>query len=302
MQFLYVLESIRHPVLDAFFSVITYLGSEWLFIGVAVAVFWCYNKRDGYYLLAVGLLGTVINQVMKIACQVPRPWVRDPNFTIVESARADAGGYSFPSGHCQNVTVVGGCIARAVKKTWVRVVSVVLIVLVCFSRMYLGVHTPTDVAVGFGCALVLVFVLYPLFQKSDEKPRIITAVFALGALLSLGAVVYVEVYPWAADVDAGNLAETIKVSYTMLGCAVGALVGQPLEQRYVKFDTRAPWWGQLIKCVVGVGLVLGVKAALKAPLLALFHGHEAATAVRYFIVVLIALVLWPMTFKWFKKK
>lgn len=302
MGFLYALESIRCPILDSFFSALTYLGSEWLFIAAAVVVLWCYNKRDGYYLLAAGLIGTVVNQFLKIVCQVPRPWVRDPKFSIVESARADAGGYSFPSGHSQNVTVVGGCIARTVKKTWVRLVSIVLIVLVCFSRMYLGVHTPADVSVGFGCALLLVFGLYPLFRRSEEKPWIITAVFGFAALLSVGAVVYVELYPWAADVDAENLAEAVKNSYTMLGCAVGVLVGQPLERRYVKFDTRAPWWGQLIKCVAGVGLVLGVKAALKAPLLALFHGSEAATAVRYFIVVLIALVLWPMTFKWFKKK
>ena len=39
MSFLYALESIRHPVLDGFFSVITYFGSEWLFIAAAVAVF-----------------------------------------------------------------------------------------------------------------------------------------------------------------------------------------------------------------------------------------------------------------------
>lgn len=135
MSFLYALESIRHPVLDGFFSVITYFGSEWLFIAAAVAVFWCHNKRDGYYLLAAGLLGTVLNQVLKIACQVPRPWVRDPQLTIVESARAGATGYSFPSGHSQNVTVVMGCLARTVKKTWVRAVSIIFVVLVCFSRM-----------------------------------------------------------------------------------------------------------------------------------------------------------------------
>ena len=106
MGFLYALESIRCPLLDSFFSVITYLGSEWLFIAAAVIVFWCYNKRDGYYLLAAGLIGTVVNQFLKIVCQVPRPWMRDPKFTIVESARADAGGYSFPSGHSQNATAV----------------------------------------------------------------------------------------------------------------------------------------------------------------------------------------------------
>lgn len=302
MSFLYALESIRHPLLDGFFSVITYLGSEWLFIAAAVIVFWCVNKRDGYYLLAAGLLGTVLNQFLKITCRVARPWVRDPHFTIVESARAGATGYSFPSGHSQNVTVVMGCLARTVKKTWVRVVSVVCIVLVCFSRMYLGVHTPADVAVGMACALVLVWGLYPIFRRSGEKPWLVTAVFAFAAAVSLGAVLYVELYPWDAGVDAENLASAVKNSYTMLGCALGVLVGQPIERRYVNFDTRAPWWGQVIKCAAGIGIVLGGKAALKAPLLALLGGHAAATAVRYFLVVLVAIVVWPMTFSWFRGK
>lgn len=302
MRFLYTLENIRQPILDGFFSHITHLGSEWLFIAVAVAVFWCCNKRDGYYLLASGLLGAVINQVLKIACQVPRPWVRDPHFTIVESARAGAIGYSFPSGHSQSITVVLGCIARTVKKIWVLVACIAVIVTVCFSRMYLGVHTPADVSAGFGCAVVLVLALYPIFQKSEERPWIITAVFAFAAAVSLAAVLYVELYPWAADVDAENLASAVKSCYTMLGCALGVLVGQSIEQRYVKFDTKAPWWGQIVKCVGGVGIALGVKAALKPPLMALFHGHEAATAVRYFIVVLLAVAVWPMTFRWFGKK
>ena len=49
--------------------------------------------------MTVGFFGTLVNQFLKLVCRVPRPWVRDPNFTIVEAARADATGYSFPSGH-----------------------------------------------------------------------------------------------------------------------------------------------------------------------------------------------------------
>ena len=107
MELLYWFESIRMPILDTLMSLITHLGEETFFMVAALYVFWCVDKRRGYYLLSVGFAGTLVSQWLKIACRIPRPWVRDPNFTIVESARAQAGGYSFPSGHTQSA--VGWC-------------------------------------------------------------------------------------------------------------------------------------------------------------------------------------------------
>lgn len=77
MGLLYALESIRTPVLDKIMSVITLLGGELFFMVIAVAVFWCVSKREGYYLMIVGFFGTVINQFLKILCCVPRPWVKE---------------------------------------------------------------------------------------------------------------------------------------------------------------------------------------------------------------------------------
>ena len=97
MELLYWFETIRTPALDAAMSLVTRPGEETFFMVAALFVFWCVDKRRGYYLLAVGFTGTLINQWLKIVCRVPRPWVRDPHFTIVESARDGAAGYSFPT-------------------------------------------------------------------------------------------------------------------------------------------------------------------------------------------------------------
>ena len=64
MQMLYWLESIRNPVLDAFFSLITYCGDELVFMAVAVILMWCVDKYQGYFMLFVGFLGTQINQLL----------------------------------------------------------------------------------------------------------------------------------------------------------------------------------------------------------------------------------------------
>ncbi|MBR6614667.1 MAG: phosphatase PAP2 family protein, partial [Lachnospiraceae bacterium] len=152
MEFLYFLEGLRTPFGDAFFSLITHLGEETLFIVAGLIVFWCIDKLQGYYLLIVGLTGTVINQFLKLWFRIPRPWVKDPEFTIVESARAEATGYSFPSGHTQSSVGIFGAVARWNKNMVVRVVCVVICVLVPLSRMYLGVHTPADVGVSIAVA------------------------------------------------------------------------------------------------------------------------------------------------------
>ena len=117
MQLLYALQEIRNPALDAVLQLITRLGEETVFMVVAIVVFWCVSKKGGYYLLSVGFLGTVANQWLKIAFRIPRPWVLDPNFEIVESAREAATGYSFPSGHTQSAVGTFGGVARMTKVT-----------------------------------------------------------------------------------------------------------------------------------------------------------------------------------------
>lgn len=92
MPVLWFLEGLRTPALDWLMQAVTELGSEALFLVAALVLFWCINKKDGYYLLAVGFFGTILNQFLKLLCRVPRPWVRDPNFPIVESARGGRHG------------------------------------------------------------------------------------------------------------------------------------------------------------------------------------------------------------------
>ena len=170
MEFLRLLESARLPALDAFFSAVTYLGDELAFMALALLLFWCVDKRMGYYVFVVGLFGTLANQFLKILCRVPRPWVLDPGFTIVESARAAATGYSFPSGHTQNAVGTFGAIGLLTKRRWVKIACLALVLLVPFSRMYLGVHTPLDVGAAFLMAAILLAAFYPIF-RSEEKTK-----------------------------------------------------------------------------------------------------------------------------------
>ena len=301
MELLYALESIRTPFLDKLMGLVTNLGGEAVFIVTAIVVFWCLSKSCGYYMMTFGFAGTIINQFLKLWFRIPRPWVKDPNFTIVESARAEATGYSFPSGHTQNAFAVFGAPARFFKNTVLRIVFIFLIALTAFSRMYVGVHTPLDVGVSLIVGTILVFVIYPFFRDMDKSPKKVYIIFGIFIVLAAAFVAFVELYDFPADIDAENYASGLKNAYMILFCAIGLMLTFFIDTKYVHFHTQAVWWAQIIKVVVGLAILLALKSVLKAPLLALFGGHSVAHGVRYFIVILFAGIVWPMTFKFFAK-
>ena len=300
MEFLYLLESIRTPFLDTVISLITHLGAETLFMVVSLVFFWCVDKHRGYFLLFSGFCGIVCTQILKMSFSIARPWVIDPNFTIVESARAEATGYSFPSGHTQCATSLYGGIARSAKKRAVQITGAVLALLIGFSRMYLGVHTPKDVLVSLAVGAAVLFLLYPLIERTRTDPRAMYIVIAIAATLALGNLLFVNLYPFPANTDAVNLADAIEVAWKLFAAVVGICLIYPLDQKYVRFSTKAVWWAQVLKLVGGIVIVVAVKALLKTPLNALL-GAPVGGAVRYFLMVTSAGLVWPMTFRYFEK-
>ncbi|MBP3332973.1 MAG: phosphatase PAP2 family protein [Clostridia bacterium] len=303
MEFLYFLESLRNPVLDSIMLLVTELGSEAVFLAVALCLFWCIDKKAGYYMLITGFVGISINQFLKLSFRIERPWVKDPNFTIVEEARAEATGYSFPSGHTQNITGVFGSIARFFsKKKLVLWISLVIIALVALSRMYLGVHTPLDVCVSLAVGALLVFVLYPLVMKAFDNEKIMYIIMGCVIAVAIAFVCYTEFYPFSADIDEANYLSGLKNSYSLLGAVLAFPVIYIVDKKYVRFETDACLWGQAVKLVVGAALALAIKSLLKAPLNDLLNGHYASNAIRYFAVVVFAGIIWPLTFRFFPKR
>lgn len=305
MSFLYLLEEIRNPVLDFIFSLVTLCGEETVFMAIGMIVFWCVNKQKGYYLLSVGFVGTVINQFLKITFRIPRPWVKDPSFTIVESAREAASGYSFPSGHTQTSVGLFGGLALKFKSRALRIVSIALCVLVPLSRMYLGVHTPLDVGVSIGIALILIFVLSPIFEKAEKSPRVMYALlFSLTGVM-LAYLCFMSFWQFPEEVfhvdNVHNYTSAVKNAYTLTGCMLGFLVVYTVDLKWLKFDTKAVWWVQIIKIVGGLALVLAVKELMRAPLEAILPANTWARMLRYFLMVITAGSIWPMSFNFFAK-
>lgn len=298
MDFLYVLEKIRNPILNEIMLLITQLGELTVFLLVALIFFWCVDKKQGYYIMGVGFIGVLCNQFLKLAFRIPRPWVADHNFTAVEGAKEAATGYSFPSGHTQCAIGAFGCVANSTKNKAIRIASIIAAVMVPFSRMYLGVHTPADVIASAAIALILVFVFKPLFIQLFDRsmPYILGIMF----LASIAFLLYANTDHFPPDIDRHNLASGIENSLTLLGAVCGVCVVYFVDEKYLHFEVEAIWWVQIIKVILGVTIVLLVMTFLKEPLTALM-GAEIGRVVRYFLVVVTAGILWPMSFRYFSK-
>lgn len=305
MVFLEFLASIRNPVLNAIMQGVSYLGEETVFMLLAITVFWCISKKYGYFILITGFFSTITSQFLKLVYRVPRPWVQKPGFKAVESAIPGAEGYSFPSGHTTNAVSTYGGIARFSKKGWVRWVCIALALLIPFTRMYLGVHTPLDVGVAFAISLVLLLILYPILEKIDEKPRYMYILGAILLVITAAYVYYVNFILSPADFPAeelDNYISGVANSWKLFGALLAFPVMYAVDQKKLHFKVEAPLPGQIIKVVLGLICVLAIKEGLKYVLHAAF-GEDAyfTDLIRYFVIVLFAGCIWPMTFPLFQK-
>lgn len=301
MQILKALEGIRSPLLDKLMQGFTFLGEQIPFMVLALILFWCVDKWKGYYLLSASFLGTILSQSLKMLCRVPRPWVKDPTFTVVESAQAGATGYSFPSGHTTGATCSYGGITRMTKRSWLRWVMAAVVLLVGFSRMYLGAHFPSDVGVGLVLGLAAVLVLYPVFQRARDDERVMYAFLGVMLLLSLGYLAFICLVNFPADAKeidvntkTSNYDNALKNAWQLLGSLLGMMAAFTMDRK-TKFSEQAPLPGQICKVLFGVAILYGIKVGLKA-LFGMISESIVWDALRYGFMVFYAGALWPLTF------
>ena len=130
---------------DAFFAFFTFLGDEEFYLLALPLIYWSINRAVGVRLMVVFLLSGLVNQVAKHLAAQPRPFQYDSRVKEIVGAE----GFGLPSGHTQSAVVVWGYLGTTVRKRWFWVLAGTLMVLTPLSRIYLGVHFPTDVLGGY---------------------------------------------------------------------------------------------------------------------------------------------------------
>ncbi len=289
MDVLYWFESIRTPVLDGFFSAVTFLGHELIPIALICILYWCADKRLAYKIGFSFFLSGLMTQCLKITFRVERPWIKDPDFKPVGNAIDEATSYSFPSGHTQAATSVYGSLALFFKKNLLRILCVLAFVTVGISRMYLGVHTLADVGVSMALTFIITLLVFRFTDKFYDNRKSDIWVCIIMVCASLFTLIYAVTLESKGIISLDAASDCVKSGGAGLAFAIGYLI----ERRYLNFDTKAPLWMQIIKVAAGLGIALGLKSGLK-----LILGETlAADGVRYFVLVAIIIVIYPLVIK-----
>ena len=117
----------------------------------------------------------------------------------------------------------------------------------------------------------------------------------------MGYLCFVEFYQFPAEVFAtDNYHHGLENAYTLLGALAGLVIVYIVDEKWLHFSVKAVWWAQILKVVIGLGLVLAVKAGMKGMLNEIF-GELLGRSVRYGLIVIVAGILWPLSFRFFAK-
>jgi len=268
------IQSTTSPFLDGFFQMVTMTGEEYFYIIAAAVIFWCINKKFGYKLGFALLTGAIVNTVLKDVINSARP-IGVPG---IRSLRLQtATGQSFPSGHTQGSTIFWVSWIVKVRKRWIYIVGVTAILLVGYSRIYLGVHYPIDIIGGIVVGFTWVFISNYIFDYADSTRRRWVLMIIVIPML-IGMIFFKE-----------------KTYYTISGTVLGFYIGYILESRYVQYDVENSLVVQLMKLIFGLAILLLFKNVLKT----ILPINMVADFFRYFIIGLWITVGAPSIFKRF---
>ena len=296
LEFLKQLQAIRTRAGEDFFFGVTLGGEGFWLLAVLGILFWVLGPRLAYragFALAVGdLLAGVIKSVVCL----PRPWVRDPSIVPMKAAQFGAWGFSFPSGHVANTTLLWGGVAAAVRKGWMWIGVVIWIGLVAFSRMYLGVHTPLDVAGSLVLAIPVVWGMGRLYDWTEQKSSHAWWVVAGVVLVAVATWGFVSLKPMPEGTEAGFAKDAFR--------AVAALAGffgaWFVERKWIRYDPARLGGYRIVAVVVGL-LVLSLLLSNLRRLLAPFLGGDGAAYVAAAANPVWIFVVWPLLLKGLEK-
>jgi membrane-associated phospholipid phosphatase len=146
----------------ALFQALSFLGSELFFLLLVPLVYWTIDARAGMRIGLILLISTGVNAFLKLAFAGPRPyWYSDRVL-----AYAAESSFGLPSGHSQISASVWGMLAVTARRWWFWVFAIALVVLIGISRMYLGVHFPSDVLAGWAIGAALLFGFVALAERA----------------------------------------------------------------------------------------------------------------------------------------
>ncbi len=267
LEFIKFVQSFSTPFLDMLFMRISDICSPVILSVIATIVYWGIDKKKGVGIAIVTAYNVSLNSVLKNIFKVPRPFLKDSEIRRIDTH--SSYGYSFPSGHSQVMSAVSTSGYLAFKNNCVKYLGIIFAVLVAFSRIYLGVHTPLDVFTGLVLGFLISIVIYSFAQKivdSDNYVRLMLCTLPL--------------YIMMIFLKDGDL-------YKITGLITWFLAGYIIDEKTFSFKPHGSVPIRIVKITFGLIILLSVKSVVDTMPDRLFFDY-----LRYSILgILISLII-----------
>ena len=281
------LQSLRNPIFDWFFYLVTQIGDQYVFIFLAVIIYWTISKKFAHKFVFTFMISAIVNTSIKELIKRPRPYIASAS--VYTKPSWETTGYSFPSGHAQAAGVIGYTsydASKKLNKRWMWYVGIFILIFVPLSRIYLGQHYLSDVITGAVLAFFLSPFIFALVDKMGNDEDIYTLMLVPFFILALFFI-------------------QNEVMFVAAGGFTGFSLGYYLEKKYVKYDVKTKMLFQVIKVIFGIAIIFLIRLGLKA---ILPYSTDAETnpllsdlifdAIRYFVIGLWAAYGAPLVFKY----
>ena len=277
-------------------SHLSFFGEVPVMVLIFGLLYWCFDKEFGIYVGTNAVIGLILNPMIKNVALRRRPYMDHEGIMCYRPVEAGADiydisaqGYSFPSGHAMNSTVIYGSIGRYLKNKVIMIMTIVLPILVGISRIVVGVHYPTDIFVGWIVGLIVIFLVPALYSKFGKEKR-----WLLNLILFLLAATG---FFYCRTID----------YFTGIGAMGGFFAGIEFEERFVKFENVKKPYEVFLRMIGGLVVYFCVNTLVKLPFSKEFlssptMGAYTVRSVRYFIVLFFLSGVYPLVFRFFAEK
>lgn len=302
LQYLLFLQKLREMTGGAFdeiFNALSKFSVDYLPF-LPFIIYWAVHKKWGYRYLVIFNISYVLNQIAKLTVCAYRPWIRSQEIVPAGDSKTAATGYSFPSGHTNQAANTLGTTAVWQKDSNRRlsIACIILTLLIGFSRNYLGVHTPQDVIVAIGIAVITIAVYMAADRKIGSNERVIDGLTIAGAVFVILSLIYTKMKPYPMDyVDGKLLVDPVVMMidcFKSCGGFAGLLAGSWLERH--KFHYEIPEGAKLLPLLTGIGLILVIswKNLLGPATFVIWFGRHWGNFIARFIEYFFGVLIWPM--------
>ncbi len=245
-------------------QLLSFLGTEQFFLAVLPALYWCVDAALGLRVGVILLLSTSLNSAVKLAIHGPRPYWTSSKVKQLATETT----FGAPSGHAETAAGVWGMAASGVRKKWAWWVAGILVFLIGLSRIYLGVHFPHDVLLGWIIGGVSLWLVLRFWEPVEARVRratlagqVLTAFLASLALILIGLVPFLWLklslwQPPQAWAGYAGSAVTLSDVLSTPGIFFGLFAGLAWFNRLGGFSPAGPFWKRILRYALGLVGVL----------------------------------------------